>query len=411
MLRLHSLAAGLMALFASLSYFSETLPFHRGLCALALAGALVYFLYFLFFDLICRCCYNRAGVILSQIGVALVTGGIYFTGGLVSPFIFLYLAMLVSESFYGLDNPYTMPAGIAGYLFVVLGHFFGFLPNLVPWSAAAYASPPAVLIIATLTVVYIALTKSMSARIIGNLRGKVQLEAAEKDALIRKFSELNSTTQLGVLAHRIAHDLRGPIASVSGYLELEAAKAKDPEDKEVLRSVSETVDRMVESLHGITRFGKPGGASAEAIPLADFMKDLLAIVAFSPKAKGVSFKLAPAGANGITVTASRQDLQQAFFNVVKNAVDAVSENQGPRTVSIAIERAGDEARVTVSDNGPGMSAETLKAVFRQSVTTKSDGTGVGLLITSDLLTRNRGGISVRNGERGGLAAVITLPAD
>ena len=111
------------------------------------------------------------------------------------------------------------------------------------------------------------------------------------------------------------------------------------------------------------------------------------------------------------MTASRQDLQQAFFNVVKNAVDAVSENQGPRTVSIAIERAGDEARVTVSDNGPGMSAETLKAVFRQSVTTKSDGTGVGLLITRDLLTRNRGGISVRNGERGGLAAVITLPAD
>ncbi|MGD9641685.1 MAG: PAS domain-containing sensor histidine kinase [Elusimicrobiales bacterium] len=411
MLRFNAFAAGLMSLFASFSYFSETMPFHKGLSMLALLGALVYFLYFLLFGLICKFCYTRAGVILSQIGVVVVTAAVYFTGGLVSPFIFLYFAMLVSESFYGLDNPVTMPASIAGYLLVVLGHFFGFLPNLVPWSAAAYASPPAVLIIATLTVVYIALTKSMSARIISNLRGQVQREAGEKDALIRKFSELNSTTQLGVLAHRIAHDLRGPIAAVSGYLELEAAKAKDPEEKEVLRSVSETVDRMVESLHGITRFGKPGGPSAEAIPLAEFMKDLLAIVAFSPKAKGVRFELAPPAANGVTVTASRQDLQQAFFNVVKNAVDAVSANPGARTVSIAIERGGPDARVTVSDNGPGMSEETLKTVFRQSVTTKSDGTGVGLMITRDLLTRNRGGIKVLNGVNGGFSAVITLPAD
>jgi signal transduction histidine kinase len=411
LLRVNAFASGLISLFASFSYFSDTLPFHKGLSVLALLGALVYFLYFLFFDLACKFWYKGVGVILSQIGVVIVTAAVYFTGGLVSPLVFLYFAMLVSESFYGLDNPFTMPASIAGYLFVVLGHFFGFLPNLVPWSQAAYASPAAVLTVSALTVAYIALTKIMSVRVLGHLRGEVQREAAEKDALIRKFSELNSTTQLGVLAHRIAHDLRGPIAAVSGYLELEAAKAKEPEDREVLRSVSETVDRMVESLHGITRFGKPGGPSAEAIPLAEFMKDLLAIVAFSPKAKEVRFELAPPAANAVTVTASRQDLQQAFFNVVKNAVDAVSGNPGPKTVSIAVERAGGDARVTVSDNGPGMSEETLKTVFRQSVTTKSDGTGVGLLITRDLLTRNRGGIRVRNGERGGFSAVITLPAD
>jgi C4-dicarboxylate-specific signal transduction histidine kinase len=114
--------------------------------------------------------------------------------------------------------------------------------------------------------------------------------------------------------------------------------------------------------------------------------------------------------NGVTVTASRQDLQQAFFNVVKNAVDAVSGNSGARTVSIVIERAGADARVTVSDNGPGMSEETLKTVFRQSVTTKSDGTGVGLMITRDLLMRNSGVIKLRNRNPGGLSAEITLPA-
>lgn len=410
MLRFNAFAAGLMSLLASLSYFSDTMPFHRNLSILALFGALLYFVYFLLFDLICKFCYRKAGVLLSQIGVAVVTMAIYFTGGMVSPFIFLYFAILVSESIYGLENQFTVPASIAGYLLVVLGHFFGFLPNLVPWSVPAYSSPPTVLITVMLTVSYIALTKSMSGRIIRNLRGKLQQEAAEKDALIRKFSELNATTQLGVLAHRIAHDLRGPIASVSGYLELEAIKAKDPEEKEVLRSVSETVDRMVESLQGITRFGKPGGPSVEQIHLADFLRDLVAIVSFSPKAKGVSFGLSPADGSDLRVTASRQDLQQAFFNIIKNAVEAVSDNRAAKTVAISVERAGANARVTISDDGPGMNEEAMRNIFKKSVTTKIDGTGVGLMITRDLLTRNRGEIGLRNAKAGGLSVWVTLPA-
>lgn len=408
-LRLNALATGLMSLGASAVLLSANFPFPKELAKLSMGASVFYFLYFALFDRICVSCYRQAGILLSQIGVLVVTGAVYYTGGIVSPFAFLYFMMLIAEAVYGLDNPYTMPASVAGYVFVVSGYYFGFLPNPVPWSAEVYTSPLFVLIIAGLVVGYLVVSKGLTTRIIANLRAKLEREAAEKDALIRKFSELNSTTQLGVLAHRIAHDLRGPIASVSGYIELELAGAKDPEQKETLRGLGETVNNMVETLHGITRFGKPGGASCEKIHLADFIKDLVGIASFSPAAKGIRFEVVPEGGNGLCVSASRSDLQQAVFNVLKNAVEAVGDNAGEKKVQVALAAEGADVKMTVSDNGPGIAEETLKNIFRKSVTTKQDGTGVGLLITRDLLLRNRGELKLLNRPEGGLAAVISLP--
>jgi two-component system C4-dicarboxylate transport sensor histidine kinase DctB len=248
----------------------------------------------------------------------------------------------------------------------------------------------------------------MSASIVTNLREKLEAEGAEKDALVRKFAELNSTTQLGVLAHRIAHDLRGPIASISGYLEMELLKPRPEEEKRELRTLGETVDNMVETLHGITRFGKPGGPSAERIGLAGFMRDIVAIASFAPRAKGVRFEVTEEGTTPAETVASRADLQQAYFNIIKNAVEAVADNPDAKLVSITVKRAGRDAVVLVADNGPGISEEALKNVFRRSVTTKKEGTGVGLMITRDLIVRNRGEIKMRNSAPG-LTVETVLP--
>lgn len=410
LLRYNALATGTMSALASVFFFSSSFPFPIALAKLSFGASLFYFAYFIFFDRICAACYRQAGIVLSQVGVAVISAAVYYSGGVVSPFTFLYFAILVAESIYGLANPFTMPFSILTYLFVVAGHYFGFLHNPVPWAHEIYRHPLLVTIIAGLVVGYLAIARGMTGAIVKNLGEKLQREAAEKDALVRKFSELNSTTQLGVLAHRIAHDLRGPIASISGYLELELAKEQSPEKLAELRSVNETVTNMVETLHGITRFGKPGGASAERIVLADFMRDILAIASFAPRAKGVAFELAEPEERGLAVAGSRADLQQAYFNIIKNAVEAVSDNPDGKHVRVAIRREGrGDAVVSISDDGPGIPPETLSALFRRSVTTKADGTGVGLLITRDLIVRNSGDIKLRNREDGGLTVETTLP--
>lgn len=408
LLRINAIAAGLLSMLAGSAFFFGAFPFHKLIGWLAISSSVFYLAYAALLDRICETCYRQAGIGLSLYGVLVITAAIYATGGVLSPFTFLYIVMLVSEAIYGLDNSYTMPCSLAGYIFVVCGLTFGFLPNPAPWSAEIYRYPVGVLLIAVLAVAYIVITRSMSGSIVTNLREKLEAEGAEKDALVRKFSELNSTTQLGVLAHRIAHDLRGPIASISGYLEIELLKQRPEEEKRDLRALGETVDAMTETLQGITRFGKPGGASAERLGLAGFMRDIVAIAAFAPRAKGVSFEVVEDGVPSAETVASRADLQQAYFNIIKNAVEAVADNPDAKRVLITVKRAGKDALVLISDNGPGIPEETLRDIFRKSVTTKKDGTGVGLLITRDLIVRNRGEIKLRNAG-GGLTVETALP--
>lgn len=404
------LIAAAMSLAAAAVILAVGAPLPKALAWLGLVSAGLYSGYYLAFDRIAASATRLANSVMGLLAAAILTLAVHLTGGIVSPFVFMFFAVLLSEGIYGMAGSYTLAAITAGYLGVVLGQYAGLLPYSNPWAAELYASLPATLLIAGITVLYLFIVRRLSSRIFSKLNTTLSCEREMKDAMMRKFAELNATAQLGVLAHRIAHDMRGPISCIFGYLELEMAKTKAPEELEVLRGVRETAGAMVESLQGITRFGKQGGPGCESIHLSDMLKDLVAIASFSPLSKGVSFKLDTPQQNTLTISACRQDLQQALFNVIKNAVEAVSGNNDEKLVSIVVERAVREARVTISDNGPGMSADALKDVFRKSLTTKSDGTGVGLMITRDLLMRNNGAIKLRNGNPGGLIAEITLPA-
>ncbi len=401
---------GFTSLFAALTCFVVCFPSLKAAACTALLASAGYFTYYLLFDRICKTCYYEIGVTVSVLGVLLLTLVVHLTGGIVSPLIFFYFCILISEALYGLENPITLPVSLAGYLLVVAGQFSGFLPQTNSRASEVYGSLPATLLIAAVTAFYLAQTRSTVHRIIDNLRAKLEREGAEKEVLLRKFSELNSATPIGVIAHRIAHDLRGPLSCISGYIQCEMAKVKTPEDTELLEDLNSTVTGMAESLHAITRFGKPGGPACEKIPLSDFMHNLLAIIAFSPQAKGVKFETSAPESKDLSVNASRIDLQQAYFNIIKNAVEAVGGNTGGKKIEIAIEREGKEVRVSISDNGPGIPEEVLKTLFNNSVTTKKDGTGVGLLITRDLLMRNDGGIKLHNREGGGLAVITSIPA-
>lgn len=347
---------------------------------------------------------------LAWANFALLAVAVSDTGGAFSPFALLFIWVVLAGAICGVTDVWISLGAGAAYLLASLVD----LPALVgvaPSVAMAPGCAPLTAALAVGIVLVYVLAAAFGARwFVDGLSSRLEAQGAEQERLLKRFSELEASAQIGQLAHRIAHDLRGPVASVSGFLELELADEKRPERKETLRGLNETVGNMVQTLQGITRFGKPGGHAAETIHLADFVKDLVGIASYSSMARGVDFTISSAGANGLCVSASRADLQQAVFNVVKNAVEAVADNADGKKVSIVISRAGNDAQLLVTDNGPGMTPSALRSAFRKSGTTKSDGTGVGLLITRDLLARNQGGIKLRNNSGGGLTAEITLPA-
>jgi signal transduction histidine kinase len=406
-LRWNLLAISGCTIIASLLSFLPGFPFHVGFCAVTLASSVMHLAAFIWFSKVSR---NRAVLeAMVLINLALLGFVIHFTGGIMSPFVFFYFWVLASAIIYGIEDRYSTWFAIVTYSALILSEAYGFLD---PWGISSrdvYASKPVTIILVAAIVVFIMMTRYVTGLVLYNLRASLERENAEKEGLLKKFSELNASAQIGVLAHRIAHDLRGPISFISGYIQLEMLKEKTAEDREALRDLGTVVANMAEALRGITRFGKADAAAIERLELADFLRTLLVIVAFSPQAKGIKFRRKYPDSLAAHVNASKSDLQQAYFNLLKNAVEAVRDNAGEKVIELSLRLDGKELEVTVADNGPGIPEELLKNIFRRSITTKKDGTGVGLTITRDLLTRNNGTIELRNRPEGGLCVATLLP--
>jgi len=409
LLRRQALFSALAAFGTSFVYFLADFPNSGQIGLMALIAAFCYALFYVLFDKFYSRYSHASAAFLSGAAVVLLAFVVHYSGGVASPFVFLYFCILISEAVYGLENPVTLPLAVASYSVVCIAECSGILRPANPWAALVCANKAFSGILILTTVTFMWVTRYITGLILKNLRTSLEREHEDKENLLKKFSELNSTTQIGVLAHRIVHDLRGPLAAISGYIQVEMLKGKSAEEVSVLVELNDLVAGMSESLQGITRFGRTAQVQAEKVVLAEFMDNLLAIVLFSPHARAIKFlKLYPPRFQA-AVTASRRDLQQACFNIIENAVEAVRDNPDGKAVAVDILVEGEDVLVIVSDNGPGIVPEILATIFRESITTKKDGTGVGLVITRDLLARNDGDIQLRNRAEGGLDVIVRLP--
>ncbi|OGR65049.1 MAG: hypothetical protein A2X31_07790 [Elusimicrobia bacterium GWB2_63_22] len=409
LLRRQALLSCLAAFGTSLLYFVADFPYTEKIALMALIAAVIYGVFYVFFKPIHARFARSSAAFLSGAAVILLAFVVHYSGGVASPFVFLYFCILISEAVYGLENPVTLPLAAGTYFLVCVGECSGLLAPANPWAAAVCENKVFAGILIGTTITFMWITRYITGLILKTLRGSLEREHEEKDTLIKKFSELNSTTQIGVLAHRIAHDLRAPMAAISGYIQIEMLKDKGKAEAAALAELNDVVNGMAESLQGITRFGRTSRSEPEPVALVEFMDNLLAIVLFSHQVRGIRFVKRYPARSAVTALVSRHDLQQACFNILKNAVEAVRDNSDAKVVEVDVRAEGKDALITVSDNGPGIVPEILKTLFRKSITTKKEGTGVGLMITRDLLMRCDGDIQLNNRAEGGLTAVVRLP--
>jgi signal transduction histidine kinase len=108
------------------------------------------------------------------------------------------------------------------------------------------------------------------------------------------------------------------------------------------------------------------------------------------------------------ITADPQQLQQVFFNILLNSVDAIPEG-GKITVTTRYDENSKTVVVVLRDTGKGIPAELMEKIFQPFFTTKGKGTGLGLAISKRIIEEHSGAIEVANQLSGGVAFTITLP--
>jgi two-component system, NtrC family, sensor histidine kinase PilS len=211
---------------------------------------------------------------------------------------------------------------------------------------------------------------------------------------------------VGKLAAGLAHEIRNPLASMCGSIEL-LGHAPGLADKE--RRLMEIVLREGERLEALVRdflgFARPQEPQLTEVDVAAQLEEALAIFRgeLANRELALGAEIEPA----VFVRADPAQLKQVVWNLLTNAADATSA--GGR-VSVRLFRLGSRAVFEVEDTGVGISNEDLPHIFDPFFTTKEKGTGLGLALVHRLIERHAGRIEVRSEQGSGTTFRIELAA-
>ena len=239
-----------------------------------------------------------------------------------------------------------------------------------------------------------------------------------------KLQETERLAVVGELAAGMAHEIKNPMAGIKLSMEvLRQDSLLDPEDKEVLFSVINEIDRITDLLKGLLNYARPPKPKMVSLDVNQLLAATIKSARFSlyaPKKKVKEQDRRIEFAQDLSpdlpqIVADPNQLQQVFLNLILNAVDAtasIADRQGVITIQTRQFSSG-FVQISIADNGKGIDSESLAKIFNPFFSTKPQGTGLGLAITKRLIEQHNGGsITVaQNPDGKGVIFTITLPVE
>ena len=220
-----------------------------------------------------------------------------------------------------------------------------------------------------------------------------------------RLREQASLVKLGEMAAVIAHEVKNPLAAVSGAIQVIGGRL--PAGSKDQAIVTEIIARL-EALNGLindlllfARPRKPQLAPTEIVSLLRLTADLLAR---DPTFVNLSVEISGTAA---PVVGDAELLKIVFQNLIINAAQAM---QGTGVIHVSVTTGEGTVRITIADSGPGIPPEARERLFQPFFTTKARGTGLGLATAKRLVEAHRGTIRLDCPEGGGTTVTVQLPA-
>jgi two-component system sensor histidine kinase PilS (NtrC family) len=216
---------------------------------------------------------------------------------------------------------------------------------------------------------------------------------------------------VGELSAGIAHEIRNPLASIRGSVEMLAAELQvDGENRRLMELIlreSERLNRIIEDFLAYARLRPQAVRNCHLGPLLD---DLCTMMRQRDDlGESISIELsAPQG--DLIVEVDQEQMTQVFLNLALNALQAM-QGSGQLTITTSVHPKEDPPEVVIRfmDEGPGIDDEALPHLFDPFFTTKTGGTGLGLSMANRIVHNHLGRIEPRNLDGGGAEFAVHLP--
>jgi len=236
------------------------------------------------------------------------------------------------------------------------------------------------------------------------------ISACEDLSAIREMEmrmrQADRLATVGRMAANIAHEIRNPLASLTGAIEvLTSPLTADDARERLSQIVVRESERLNHIIKNFLEYARPAPLSIAAFDVAVAAEEVLLLL--EHRASPGSLKVIREFAPSIPWPVDAQQFRQILWNLCLNAVEAMPDG-GELRVAAAV-RAG-TLEVAVSDTGDGIGAGDLAHVFEPFFSTKPEGTGLGLALVHRIVQEHGGEIDVRSAPGLGTTFTLTLPA-
>lgn len=235
-----------------------------------------------------------------------------------------------------------------------------------------------------------------------------------EEALERSREALHQSeklTALGSLLAGVSHELNNPLAivvSLSALLERQTEGTPHAERATKIRTAADRCARIVQTFLAMARQRPP---ERTRVDLNGLVRGALDLAGYGLRTADIMVTADLCG-DMPEVIGDADQLAQVLLNLIVNAQHALADHPGERRLTLTTRRQGDSIRLSVRDNGPGVSAEARRRVFEPFYTTKpmGSGTGLGLSFSLGVAEAHGGALILEDQPAGGACFVLTLPA-
>lgn len=219
-------------------------------------------------------------------------------------------------------------------------------------------------------------------------------------------------SELGQVSAGIAHELNQPLAAMLNYANAAkrfAANGDTEKAQAVLTKVAEQAERAGQIVKRMRDFLEKRAGQRDIDDMVAIVEDAMALGLIGAKSVNVQARFVPQ-ANLPPVHVDRVQIQQVLVNLLRNAVEAMSQSV-TRELTLTVSRMGsDRVEVVVTDTGPGISETIAGQLFKPFVTTKEHGMGIGLAISKGIIEAHGGELTAEPNPGGGTIFRFSVPA-